>query len=94
MPSVYDTDASQPKQRRVRSLCTVCGAWRESDPFTIVQSLSEGALPNSPQAEEIAAAKRSEAPFMKRHLESCGTVIWVYEHDPEWNTVDPAKREQ
>ena len=93
MAIAQDDQAPQPKYRCVRTLCTVCGAWRESDPSTIIVSLMEGATPATPQAEEIAAAKRSETPFMKRHLENCGTVIWLHERDPEWSTVDPAKRE-
>jgi hypothetical protein len=81
-------------QRRMRALCTGCGAWRESDSQRLIESLSQGARAGSPQAEAIAAAKRSEGPFMRQHLEKCrSTVLFVYEGDPEWSTLDVAKRE-
>jgi hypothetical protein len=55
----------------------------------------QGYRPGSAEAAEVAAAKASEAPFIVRHVESCGaTILYVYEQDPEWNEVDPAKREQ
>jgi hypothetical protein len=82
---------------RVRSVCTYCGAWKESDPGKIVLSLSEGAQPGSPEQKEINDTKRTEAPFFVRHLEQCGKkggmIKAVYSDEPGWSKLDPKKRE-
>ncbi len=83
---------------RVRSVCTYCGAWKESSPTNIMMSLMEGAQPGSPEAKQIAEAKKSEAPFFVRHLEQCGKkggiIKAVYSDEPEWSKLDPKKREE
>ncbi len=82
---------------KVRSVCTYCGAWKESSPTNIFMSLMEGAPPGSPEAKQIAEAKKSEAPFFVRHLEQCGRkgglIKAVYPGEPGWSILDPKKRE-
>jgi len=82
---------------RVRSVCTYCGAWKESAPTNIIMSLMEGAPPGSPEAKQIADAKKTEAPFFVRHLEQCGKkggiIKAVYPDEPEYSKLDPKKRE-
>src|ERR1041385_5110921 len=67
--SKHDTSTASS---RVRSVCPYCGAWKESAPTNILASRMEGAAPGSTEAKEIAAAKKTEAPFFVRHLEQCG----------------------
>jgi hypothetical protein len=82
---------------RVRSVCTYCGAWKESAPTNIIMSLTEGAQPGSPEAKQIADAKKTEAPFFVRHLEQCGKkggiIKAVYPDEPDYSKLDPNKRE-
>jgi hypothetical protein len=81
----------------VRYLCTYCGAWRETDSVKLIVSLSDGAKPGSADEKAIADAKKTEAPFMLRHLEKCGRkggmVVGVYPEDPRWKRLDSKKRE-
>lgn len=83
---------------RVRSVCTYCGAWKESAPTNIITSLMQGAQPGSPEAKQISEAKKTEAPFFVRHLEQCGKkggmVKAVYPDEPGWSKLDPKKREE
>src|SRR5258708_10719798 len=73
---------------RVRSVCTYCGAWKESSPTNIVVSLIEGAQRGSPEAKQISDAKKTEAPFFVRHLEQCGKkggmIKAIYPDQPGW----------
>jgi len=82
----------------VRYLCTYCGAWREADPVKLIVSLSEGAKPGSADERAIADAKKTEGPFMIRHLEKCGLkggmVVAVYPDDPKWKKLDKNKQEK
>jgi hypothetical protein len=93
--SKHDTSTDSSK---VRSVCTYCGAWKESSPTNIIMSLMEGAQPGSPEAKQVAEAKKSEAPFFVRHLEQCGKkggmIKAVYPDEPEWSKLDPKKREE
>src|SRR4051794_32247174 len=66
--SQHDTSTDSS---RVRSVCTHCGAWKESDPGQIVLSLTDGAQPGSPEEKQVLEAKKSEAPFFVRHLAHC-----------------------
>ena len=95
MSTNSSTDTSG--KNRVRYLCTYCGAWREADPAKLIVSLSEGAKPGSEDEKAIVDAKKTEGPFMVRHLEKCGPkggmVIGIYPDDPRWNKLDPKKRE-
>lgn len=81
----------------MRYLCTHCGAWREADPVRLIVSLSDGAKPGSEDEKAITDAKKTEAPFMVRHLERCGRkggmVVGVYPDEPDWKKLDPKKRE-
>jgi hypothetical protein len=83
---------------RVRSVCTYCGAWKESVPTNILISLMEGAQPGSPEAKQISEAKKKEAPFFVRHLEQCGRkggmIKAIYPDEPGWSKLDPKKREE
>jgi len=83
---------------RVRSVCTYCGAWKESSPTNIIVSFMEGAQPGSPEAKQIEEAKKSETPFFVRHLEQCGRkgglIKAVYPDEPGWSVLDPKKREE
>ena len=83
---------------RVRSVCTYCGAWKESAPTNIIVSLMEGAQPGSPEAKQISDAKKTEAPFFVRHLEQCGKkggmIKAVYPDEPGWSKLGPKKREE
>ncbi len=84
-------------ENRVRYVCSRCGAWREADPIKLIVSLVEGYEPNSEDAKAVAEAKKMEAPFMMRHLQTCGRkggrVDAFYPEDPEYSSLDPAKRE-
>ena len=92
--SKHDTSTDSS---RVRNVCTYCGSWKESSPSNIITSLIEGAQPGSPEAKQIAEAKKSEAPFFVRHLEQCGKkgglIKAVYPDEREWSRLDPKKRE-
>jgi hypothetical protein len=92
--SKHDTSTDSS---RVRSVCTYCGAWKESAPTNIIVSLMEGAAPGSPEAKQIADAKKTEAPFFVRHLEQCGRkggiIKAVYPDEAGWSKLDPKKRE-
>ena len=92
--SKHDTSTDSTK---VRNVCTYCGSWKESSPSNIIVSLMEGAQPGSPEAKQIAEAKKSEAPFFVRHLEQCGKkgglIKAVYPDEREWSRLDPKKRE-
>ena len=83
---------------RVRSVCTYCGAWKESATTNIIMSLVEGAQPGSPEAKQISEAKKTEAAFFVRHLEQCGRkggmVKAVYPDEAGWSKLDPKKREE
>ena len=82
---------------RVRSVCALCGAWKESATTNIIVSLMEGADPGSPEAKQIADAKKQEAPFFVQHLEQCGQkggmIKAIYPDEPEWSKLDSKKRE-
>ena len=72
-------------------------ARERSRPSEAHRLASEGAKPGSEDAKAIADAKKSEGPFMVRHLEKCGRkggmVVGVYPDDPRWKKLDPKKRE-
>ena len=82
---------------RVRNVCTLCGAWKESSTTNILTSLMEGAQPGSPEEKQITEAKKSEAPFFVRNLEQCGMkgviIKAVYPGNPQWSKLDQSKRE-
>jgi len=49
----------------------------------------EGFDPETEQGKKVAAARKTEAPFSKKHLENCGPkegiILAVYPDDPEWD---------
>lgn len=92
--SEHDTSTDSS---RVRSLCTYCGAWRESDTAKVVSALGGAALLGTTNQNEIQETKRIEAPFLVRHLEVCGKkggmIKAIYPDESGWSKLDPQKRE-
>ena len=88
---------SSETSRRIRYFCTYCGAWREADPARLIASLVEGQEPGSDEDKAISEARKIEGPFMAKHLAECGPkggiVSGVYPDDPQWDKLDPNKRE-
>jgi len=89
-----DSSKNSENNELVRYVCSHCGGWREADPIKLAVSLSQGAEQGSEFHNEIQEAKKTEAPFMLRHIRSYGAIIkGVYSDDTEWNKLDPQKQE-
>ena len=85
---------SEPQDRRVRYVCEGCGGWRETDHTLLTWSLMQGYTSDSKEGQKVSEAKKSEGPFMVKHIEQCmAPIMPVYPEDPEWDQVDPDKKE-
>ena len=92
--SKHDPSADSSK---MRSVCTYCSAWTETDPRKVILLMMQGTKTNSSGEKQKSDVKREDADFFVRHLEQCGKkggmVKAVYPDEPEWSKLDPKKRE-
>lgn len=83
---------------RVRTVCTFCGAWNESDLNQVLGGLFDSAQEQPSQQEKRTEEAATKPPFSIRHLEQCGPkggmVKAVYPDEPGWARLDSEKREQ
>ena len=80
--------------RPIRYICTGCGGWWDGDANRLIVAGITGYEPDDPNLQETISARQAEMSPIDRHMKKCHATIRTIKPDsPEWNTLDPAKRE-
>jgi hypothetical protein len=68
---IHESNDKREKNRRIRIICPVCGAWKEHSHLGFISMFIEGFGANTPEEHDWIENRKEVMPFIEQHLPHC-----------------------